>query len=184
MEPFDYVTILLSIVISLALAHLLGGIATMIRNGVRRISLPLLHWIVFSLFLCVDYWFTIWGARSHETWSLQYVLLLLVQASGIYIIASLVVPSPHDNKPIDLTAFFEGNRRKFMGTMLVTISINEITNLTIQGFNTSLLGLMVLAWAVLFVIGWQWASQKVQLAICVINIAMTTYYAMNFIPAL
>lgn len=41
MGPFEYIAVLLSIVISLALAHLLAGIAHMIDKGVRRFSIPL-----------------------------------------------------------------------------------------------------------------------------------------------
>jgi hypothetical protein len=47
MQPFDYVAVLLSIVISFALAHLLTGVARMIQNGVRRFSIPLAQWILF-----------------------------------------------------------------------------------------------------------------------------------------
>ena len=45
MTPFEYVSVLLSIVVSLALAHLLIGIAKMIKVGIRRWSIPLLGWI-------------------------------------------------------------------------------------------------------------------------------------------
>ena len=45
MTPFEYVSVLLSIVVSLALAHLLIGIAKMIKVGISRWSIPLLSWI-------------------------------------------------------------------------------------------------------------------------------------------
>ncbi len=72
MGPFEYISVLLSIVISLALAHLLSGIARMIENGVRRFSIPLAQWILFCLFLCVDYWFTIWRVHDVTVWTLGY----------------------------------------------------------------------------------------------------------------
>jgi len=53
MSAFGYISVLLSIVISLALAHLLTGIAHMIDKGVRRFSIPLAQWIGFCLFLCL-----------------------------------------------------------------------------------------------------------------------------------
>jgi len=45
MTAFEYVSVLLSIVVSLALAHLLIGVARVIKVGASRVSVPLLAWI-------------------------------------------------------------------------------------------------------------------------------------------
>jgi hypothetical protein len=119
MQPLGYVAILLSIVISLALAHLLSGIAHMIQNGVRRFSIPFAQWILFSLFLCVDYWFYIWHLHREAIWSLPYVCLLLTQASIIFVAARLIVPSVSDDSAVDMTTFFDRNRRKYMAVVIV-----------------------------------------------------------------
>ena len=184
MRPFEYISVLLSIVISLALAHLLNGIARIIENGFRRFSIPLAQWIAFCLFLCVDYWFSIWHARDESAWTLGYVCQLLLQAAVIYIASRLIVPTPIADQTIDLTAFFESNRRKFMGVLVVLAVINEATNLTLGGFSSLVLGLMVIAWVVLFTAAWIWKSQSVQLAVAVANVVLTAYYAVKFIPTL
>src|ERR1700688_4927954 len=125
MRPFDYISVLLFFVISLALAHLLTGIAHMIQNGIRRFSIPLVQWIGFCLFLCVDYWFSVWHAHAELVWSLPYVGLLLTQASLVFIASRLIVPGPDGERLIDLTAFYDRNRRKFMGTVLILGIVNE-----------------------------------------------------------
>jgi hypothetical protein len=51
MTAFEYVSVLLSIVISLALAHLLVGVTKIIRAGVRRWSVPLVGWIGLPAFM-------------------------------------------------------------------------------------------------------------------------------------
>ena len=123
---------LLSIIISLALAHLLSGIAHIIENGAKRFSLLLAQWIAWCFFLCVDYWFTIWHARDNTAWTFGYVSLLLLQAALIYIVARLVVPAPRNDEPIDLSDFFDRHRRKFMGAIATLAIVNEGTNLTLQ----------------------------------------------------
>jgi uncharacterized membrane-anchored protein YitT (DUF2179 family) len=50
MRTFEFLAIFLSIIISLAFAHLLGGIAQIIRNGVKGFSLLLAQWIAFCLY--------------------------------------------------------------------------------------------------------------------------------------
>jgi hypothetical protein len=184
MRPFDYVSILLSIVISFALAHLLGGIAHIVQNGFRRFSIPLAHWIAFCLFLCVDYWFSIWHARDQLNWSLGYVCQLLTLGALIYIASRLVVPATPGDEPIDLTDFFDRNRRKLMGVLIMLAVCNEAINLTLEGFGSPLLAVMVVAYIALFAIAWTWKSQPVQLAVVAANVALTAYYAVTFVPAL
>ena len=171
MTSFEYVSVLLSIVISIALARMLTGIARMIRSGVVRFSVPLVQWIGFCLFLCVDHWFTIWRLHDQLDWSLAYVLQLLTQASLIYLASYLVIPSTSRDGPVDMTEFFDQNRRKFMGTIIILAIANEILNLSLPGFGSLHVGLLVLAWIVLLSIGMISNSPRVQLAL-----AVSTYY--------
>ena len=184
MQSFDYIAVLLSIVISLALAHLLIGIAHMIQDGVRRFSIPLAQWILFSLFLCVDYWFYIWQLHRETLWSLPYVCLLLFQASIIFVAARLIVPAASDDAAIDMTAFFDRNRRKYMAVVIVLAAINEIINVSLPGFGSLHVGLLVAAWIVLFGVAYTWQSHRVQLAVAAANVMLTLHYAMTFVPAL
>jgi hypothetical protein len=184
MRSFEFVAVLLGIIISFALAHLLNGIASVIENGFKRFSLLLAHWIGWCFFLCVDYWFTVWHARDNTVWTFGYVSLLLLQGALIYIVARLVVPVPTTEQPIDLSDFFDRRRRKFMGAILTLTIVNEGTNLTLQGFNTSLLGLMVAGWLVLAATAFAWKAKPVQYAVAAANVALTTWYAFTFVSAL
>lgn len=184
MRPFDYIAVLLSIVISFALAHLLAGIANMIENGVRRFSIPLAQWIAFSLFLCVDYWFFVWHLHDQQVWSLSYVIVLLTDASLIFLAARLIVPAASGGAPIDLNEFFEHKRRKYFAVVALLAALNEAINLTLPGFGSWLLGLMVAAWIVLFSIAAFVKSNAVQIGVAGANIALTVYYALTFVPAL
>ena len=184
MQSFDYIAVLLSIVISLALAHLLIGIAQMIQHGVRSFSIPLAQWMLWSLFLCVDYWFSIWHLHLETIWSLPYVCLLLLQASIIFVAARLIVPVASDGAAIDMTAFFDRNRRKYMAVVIVLAAINEIVNVSLPGFGSFQLGVLVAAWIVLFGVAWTWQSNRVQVAVAAVNAMLTIYYAMTFVPSL
>jgi len=184
MRPFDYIAVLLSIVISLALAHLLTGIACIIQNGIRRFSLPLAQWMLFCLFLCVDYWFSIWRLHEEMVWTLPYVGLLLVQAAIVFVASRLIVPIGSGDDAIDMTAFFDRNRRKFMAVVLTLAVVNEVTNLSLPGFGSLHVGLLVGAWIVILSVGWFWHSYRVQLAVAAANVALTVHYAVTFIPAL
>ena len=80
--------------------------------------------------------------------------------------------------------FFDGNRRKFMGVILILAITNEILNLSLPGFGSLHVGLLVLAWIVLLSIGMASRSPKIQLVLAGINVLLTFHYAVEFIPAL
>src|SRR5438874_13814054 len=156
----------------------------MIQDGVRRFSIPLAQWILFSLFLCVDYWFYVWHLHGETLWSLPYVGLLLAQASMIFVAARLIVPAASDNSAIDMTAFFERNRRKYMAVVIALAAVNEFINLSLPGFGSLQVALLVGTWIVLFSVGWVSPSTRVQLAVAAVNVLLTVYYAVTFVPSL
>ena len=110
--------------------------------------------------------------------------MLLTQAALVYVASWLIVPSTFSDEPIDLTAFFDRNRRKFMGVIMILAIVNEVTNLTLPGFGNLTIGLMIAAWIVLLSVGMIWKSPRVQLAMAAANVVLTSYYAVKFVPAL
>jgi hypothetical protein len=184
MTSFEYVSVLLSIVIAIALAHILSAIARMVEHGVVKFSVPLAQWIGFCLFLCVDHWFQVWRLHGQSDWSLPFVLQLLFQASLIYLASYLVVPSSSDDQALDMTKFFNASRRKFMGVILLLAVTSEILNLSLPGFGSLHVGLLVLAWMVLLSIGMISNSSKVQHVLAGINVLFTVHYSVEFIPYL
>jgi hypothetical protein len=181
---FEYVSVLLSIVIAIALAHLLTAIARMFEHGVVNFSIPLAQWIGFCLFLCVDNWFQVWRLSAQSSWTLVFVLFLLLQASLIFLACYLVVPSSMAEGSLDMTRFFDTSRKKFLGVILVLAVTSEILNLSLPGFGSLHVGLLVLSWIVLLGVGIFSSSSKIQHLLAAINVLFTVYYAVTFIPEL
>ncbi|HRK63541.1 MAG TPA: hypothetical protein PLN53_04055 [Terricaulis sp.] len=184
MQPFEFISVFVSIIISFALAHLLNGIAHIIENGYTRFSFLLAHWVGFCFALCIGYWFAIWQTREQADWTFVYVGLVLLQGSLIYIASRLVVPAPSNDDPIDLSAFFDRHRRKFMGVIAAGAIVNVVTHLALRGFAPTLLGAMVVLWVLLALIGFLWSAKPVQYAVASANIALSAWYATTFIVAL
>ncbi len=184
MQPFDHVSVLMSFVISLAVAHYLTGIANMVRHGVRRVNWFFLQWFATGLFMCVDFWFSIWRLHDKTEWSLQYVLLLLALASAVYIPSRLLTPEPTGEGPIDLTAYYERNRRRIIGTLIPYIFIGEATNLTLPGFAVSTVFLVGIGNLVALGVAWLTANRWAQGLAAAANFALLVYYSIYFLPAL
>jgi hypothetical protein len=182
-DQFTYISAFLSIVVALALAHLLAGIAGILRAKVVAMSWVLPVWIGLYLFGCVDYWFSLWGLRATTHWSLGYVFYLLGLATILYIGCHLVVPSVREeDEALDLAAFDEGHRRRYLAAFGAYIAVATVANLTIDGFANAVW--INLATLVLTAVAWWRREARMQWVVAVAMVALITYYAVTFIPAL
>ena len=184
MTPFEYVSVLLSIVMSLALTHLLIGITKIIRAGVRRWSVPMLGWIGFVAFLCIDYWFSVWHARNDPVWALGFVCFLLLLGALLFINCWLIMPEVEPDEPIDLAAHMSVVRRKFLVGLLLYMACGQVANLMLSGFQSPAVKLLGVAQISLLVTAIRFDSPRVQLGVIAVLYVLTGWYALNFIPEL
>jgi hypothetical protein len=182
MSTFEFVSVLLSIVISLAVAHLLTGVAQALKAKKVRFHWVLAGWWLFVFMLCVDYWFSVWRLRDAEIWSLAFVRTWLILAAVTYIVAWMVVPDPDADGTMDFVAHHEANRRKYLGVLIVWVLGGAVVN----GYTPSmeLANLLTPVFTLAFVAGIIWKHRLVQLAVLAIIYSGFIYYALNFIPAL
>lgn len=183
MTTFEFVSVLLSIVVSLAFAHLLTGIARLIQSKVARISWVYIGWIGIFLFCCVDYWFSLWQARTTALWSLGYVAFWLLLATALYLTSWLVVPSERDTAVrVDLATFYDGNRRNFLGAFFAYIAIGLFGNLTVATLQSA--ALVSLAFLGLIGAAWLWRDPRVQVSALAGSYLLLGWYAIRYVPAL
>lgn len=182
MSTFEFVSVLLSIVISLAVAHLLTGVAQALKAKKVRFHWVLAGWQLFVFMLCVDYWFSVWRLRDAQVWTLGLVLTWLMLAAITYIAAWLVVPDQDADGTMDFVAHAEANRRKYLGALLTWVIGGAVVN----GFTPSmeLANLLTPLFAIVFVVGIIWKHRFVQFAVLGLTYVGFVYYALNFIPEL
>ena len=184
MSTFEYVSILLSIVVSLGLAHLLHGIASLIKAGVSRWSTTVAGWNLYAALLCVDYWFSVWHVRADPVWSLGFVVFLLATGSLLYLTCHLVMPDSEHGRPVDMVEFQSTRGRRYLSAMFVYQACGALANLALPGFQSTTM--FVLSGLQLGVLGVAWArpTAHVQRWALVALYLLFGYYAVQFIPAL
>ena len=184
MKPFDYISVLLSIVLSLALAHVLASTAHVIQHGIKRWSGLLAFWTGIVVFMMVDFWLSVWQLHEQAAWSLPFILFLLFQASLIYVTARLATPDGAAGQPIDMVAHFEATRRRFFEVLGLYMLLALAANQFIPGFGTLELKIIALSYSALFFTASRVANTNAQRVIAAITLGMTVYYCYRYMAGI
>ncbi|HEX3459087.1 MAG TPA: hypothetical protein VHR97_14140 [Candidatus Baltobacteraceae bacterium] len=70
MTAFDYLTVLISIVLGLAIANVLTRLAAVITARERvNFYWPPVAWAIWLFFVAAQHWWAEWGLRHTQQWS-------------------------------------------------------------------------------------------------------------------
>ena len=132
MTVFEYLLVLISVVLSLGVAHLLTGVAQLIKAGSRvRWSVTYALWLLIVLFMFFDMWTSLWGLREVAALSLLAVIACFLTIALIYLTSVLVVPDLERGEKIDLWAFHMSNRRRYLATMVAYLLCGAMLNVAV-----------------------------------------------------
>lgn len=184
MTAFEYVSILLSIVVSLALAHLLHGVALILKAGVSRGSAVVVAWNAYAAILCIDYWFSVWSVRNEPVWSLGFVTFLLLLGSLLYLACHVVMPDVEDGRPVDMAEFRDARPRRYLSVLFAYQFAGGLANLALPGFQSTTMLALSAAQLSLLAIAWARPAARVQGWVLVALYLLFACYAITFIPAL
>ena len=93
MDAFSYLSVLISIILGLGVAHLLGGVGRIIERRDRGIpNWPTFVWAAVLFIIHVQTWWVMFGLRAYQGWTFGGFLVVLVQPSLLYLLAVLVFP--------------------------------------------------------------------------------------------
>jgi hypothetical protein len=132
MNEFEFVAVLISIVIGLGIAHLLSGAAQAIHER-KRARLDSVHavWTVSVFLVMVLNWWVLFTWRTHEVWTFDVFLLLILWAVALYLLVVFLYPP---GKDIGETwgGVYESNRRWFLSTY-AAMSLLDIAITAVRG---------------------------------------------------
>ena len=125
MSPFEYVIVLISIILGLGITTILTGIAELIKQS-RMFHLypPYLIWILLVFVLHIQEWSVSYALRTEVEWTLQKFLFILLYPINLYILAHLLFPAGLSTSFTSREFYMTNFPRLFTGTIvLVVLSI-------------------------------------------------------------
>jgi hypothetical protein len=120
---FQHVTVLVSFIFAIALTHVFSSASQLLlaRDRVRFSALLALSMVNAALGVIIN-WLGLWDLQNLKHWSLGEVLLQLGWVVPNYFSCSLVAMPVSESGPLDMSAFFERQRRIiFSATLALSV---------------------------------------------------------------
>jgi len=131
---FEYLSVLISIIIALGINEVLMSWGRLIRNR-RSVRFYWLHgfWSAFVLFLMIQFWWGFWNYRVVENWSFLNLMTAVLEAMTLVLCAIQLMPGRASRAGIDLRERYFDSRRPFFILGALTILQMAITDISMIG---------------------------------------------------
>jgi hypothetical protein len=134
MESFNYLSVLLSIVLGLAIAQVLQGLRGLILTRAKvKLYLPTLIWSGLALLIAIQGWWASFAMRAHANWTFLALLVIILQAISVYMVAALVLPDVTGDTVVDLRDHYFAHRSWFFVAVLASLVFSAAKDLALAG---------------------------------------------------
>ncbi len=186
MTVFEYVMVLVSVILSLGIAKLLENHAHLLQRGQEiRWSPTYLLWLVLIFASQVDLWASLWMIRDTATWTLASLVLVLCAAASLFYAPVLATPDHTPGQTTDLWAFHMANRHRYLTAFMAYLILGAILNMTVLTGHfewatlTATAPGIALCLAAIFI-----RNRWVQIAVPVLTAILMTIYFVSYFPTL
>jgi hypothetical protein len=116
-DVFDYVAVMLSVVLGMAMTRLLGGIGDYVPIR-RRVRAYWIHgcWIVMLLLLTLHMWWVLWELRGLPVWTSREFAWVVLGPGALVVAAYLAVPDLR-TESLDLERYYYDTSPTFFSVL-------------------------------------------------------------------
>jgi hypothetical protein len=134
MDAFNYLSVLLSIVLGLAVTQLLSGFAALVHAR-RRVAMywPVPLQMAAVLLISVQVWWAMFGMHNVHQWTFAGFLVVLAQSIAVYLMAAFITPELDGEAQIDLRDAYFREARWFFGSILAALATSLLKNRVLFG---------------------------------------------------
>jgi hypothetical protein len=116
MTPFEYLSVLISIILGLGLTHLLSAVRELIQKRARvRFYWLALIWAALIFMTQVQWWWGIYELRVQPAWNFFSFFFLLLAPVSMYLTAGMVLPDLEGDEECDLKSYYYRNHGWIFG---------------------------------------------------------------------
>jgi len=132
-DPFSYLSVLLSIILGLAIAQVLEGYRALLLARARvRLSAPVLIWSGLLLLIATQAWWASFGLRERMNWDFLSFAIILLQMVLLYMLSAVVFPEVEPSDPVDLVDHFGRHRRIFYSLLIAMLVVSILKDVVLD----------------------------------------------------
>jgi hypothetical protein len=129
-NPFEYVSILISIILGLGMTQLLASFSDLLYNFKKiKFYWPHTLWIVFVLFLHVQDWFITYKLKDRWTWDLPELFFVLLYPITLFMVAKLLLPTSDSEEKQNMKLFYKSQYPILFFVVSICVLISILFNL-------------------------------------------------------
>jgi hypothetical protein len=115
MDPFSYLSVLISIILALGMTRVLAGIGEMLQaRSRRRVYWVHALWILNLFLFLVAAWWIFYRWRDEQQWTFFLFVFVLISPTILYLAALLLFPREGvQDESVDYRTHFYANHRAF-----------------------------------------------------------------------
>lgn len=133
MEMFNHVMVLASIIVGLAITHLLQGVAGIVVHP-KRNKLYWVHlvWVAWLFVFAAFWWWWEFRLSMIQTWTLGLYLFVLFYAVLLYVGSALLFPS--DLQGYDGFKHYFYSRRRWIFGIIIATGLADLVDTILKGW--------------------------------------------------
>lgn len=133
METFNYLSVLVSIILGLGITQLLSAMARAVEYRDAGTSYwPSITWFLLLLLAHIQTWWSFYGLHTHVHWNFLQFLFVLMQPIGLYLLSVLVLPSEAASSK-GQKAWYFAHRRAFFALLVAFIATSLVRDIVVSG---------------------------------------------------
>ena len=134
MDEFNYLSVLVSIILGLGITQLLTGIGRLLQNRDRvKLYWPTIASVLILLVVHVLVWWTLFELRAESEWTFPGFLAVLLLPILLYLLSALALPDFGDAVADDLRQHYYANSRWFFSLWFLLVGASFLHELMLDG---------------------------------------------------
>ncbi len=106
-NPFEYVSILISIILGLGITQILSSYSDLLyRYKEVKFYWPQTLWILFILFLHIQDWFITYQLKDKVVWHLPELIFVLLYPVSLFMATKILLPTNEKEESTNMKLFF------------------------------------------------------------------------------
>lgn len=107
-SPFEYVSILVSIILGLGITQLLSSFSDLLFSFKKtKFYWPHTLWILFVLFLHIQDWFITYQLKDKAVWHLPELFFILLYPIALFCAAKMLLPANENEERFNMKLFYQ-----------------------------------------------------------------------------